>query len=84
MLSRLLAVIVVLCGMGVPGSAEDAPAALGKDEGVAAMHKAVGFFREEVSAEGGYLWRYSADLARREGEGKAHASTVWVQPPGTP
>ena len=33
---------------------------------------------------GGYLWRYSEDLTRREGEGVASADTVWVQPPGTP
>jgi PelA/Pel-15E family pectate lyase len=30
------------------------------------------------------LWRYSTDLARREGEGRASETTVWVQPPGTP
>src|SRR6185503_7811814 len=36
------------------------------------------------STEGGYLWRYSADLAQREGEGKTGDTTVWVQPPGTP
>jgi PelA/Pel-15E family pectate lyase len=50
----------------------------------AALRKAVAYFRENVSAEGGYLWRYSEDLAKREGEGKASPTTVWVQPPGTP
>jgi len=49
-----------------------------------ALRRAVTFFRSEVSVEGGYLWRYSADLARREGEGAATASMAWVQPPGTP
>lgn len=49
-----------------------------------ALQKAVQFFRAQVSTEGGYLWRYSSDLKKREGEGKASASTVWVQPPGTP
>ncbi|MDA2927101.1 polysaccharide lyase [Acidobacteria bacterium AH-259-G07] len=34
--------------------------------------------------QGGYLWRYSEDLARREGERKATATMAWVQPPGTP
>ncbi len=48
------------------------------------LKKAVDFFQDEVSYEGGYLWRYSEDLQRREGEGKASATTVWVQPPGTP
>jgi PelA/Pel-15E family pectate lyase len=50
----------------------------------AALRKASSFFREQVSCQGGYLWRYSADLAKREGEGRAEASTVWVQSPGTP
>ncbi|MBW3595821.1 MAG: hypothetical protein KY475_00945 [Planctomycetes bacterium] len=42
------------------------------------------FFDESVSIEGAYLWRYSADLAHREGEGEASRTTAWVQPPGTP
>jgi PelA/Pel-15E family pectate lyase len=50
----------------------------------AALRKASGFFRDQVSSQGGYLWRYSADLEKREGEGRADAATVWVQPPGTP
>lgn len=49
-----------------------------------AMEKAVSFFREKVSVEGGYLWRYSSDLSLREGETAATASMAWVQPPGTP
>jgi cyanophycinase len=49
-----------------------------------ALRRSTAFFREQVSTEGGYLWRYSADLAKREGEGKADHQTVWVQPPGTP
>ncbi|MDR2755310.1 MAG: pectic acid lyase [Planctomycetaceae bacterium] len=48
------------------------------------LRKAVGFYREHVAAEGGYLWKYSADLSLREGENVADAQTVWVQPPGTP
>jgi hypothetical protein len=49
-----------------------------------ALRRATTFFRNDVSTEGGYLWQYSADLAKREGEGKADADTIWVQPPGTP
>ena len=49
-----------------------------------ALKKAVTFFREKVSAEGGYLWRYSEDLSLREGEEKATATQAWLQPPGTP
>jgi hypothetical protein len=48
------------------------------------LRQAVDFFRKEVSTQGGYLWRYSADLKLREGEGKATATQAWVQPPGTP
>ncbi|MGE0757658.1 MAG: pectate lyase [Pirellulaceae bacterium] len=50
----------------------------------AALRKAVGFYREHVSVQGGYLWRYSEDLSLREGEGDATATLAWVQPPGTP
>ncbi len=49
-----------------------------------ALRRAVRFFTQEVSTEGGYLWRYSQDLQSREGEGRAGETTVWVQPPGTP
>lgn len=49
-----------------------------------ALRKAVEFFHSEVSSHGGYLWRYSADLTLREGEGKASKTMIWVQPPGTP
>jgi PelA/Pel-15E family pectate lyase len=54
------------------------------EQATAAMLRAVTFFREHVGMRGGYLWRYSADLSRREGEGKADAAMAWVQPPGTP
>ncbi|HEY0968626.1 MAG TPA: pectate lyase [Opitutaceae bacterium] len=39
---------------------------------------------EAISTGGGYLWRYSPDLAERAGENPATASQVWVQNPGTP
>ena len=48
------------------------------------MDRAVAFFAGEVSVEGAYVWRYSADLRLREGEGRAEATQGWVQPPGTP
>src|SRR5256885_2061884 len=54
------------------------------EEAAAALKKAVTFFREKVSAEGGCLWRYSEDLSLREGEEKATATQAWLQPPGTP
>lgn len=48
------------------------------------LRRAVAFFRQEVAVQGTYLWQYSEDLSRREGEGTATASQGWVQPPGTP
>ncbi|MDA1055172.1 MAG: hypothetical protein O3C40_32520 [Planctomycetota bacterium] len=55
-----------------------------KEEAARALRKASDFFRTEVSASGGYLWRYSDDLARQEGENQASNTMAWVQPPGTP
>jgi hypothetical protein len=49
-----------------------------------ALRKAVEFFRAEVAVNGTYLWQYSADLSKREGEGKATKTQGWIQPPGTP
>lgn len=48
------------------------------------LQRAVSFFSSKVSASGGYLWQYSADLRQREGENQATDSQAWVQPPGTP
>jgi len=70
--------------LGTTASAAPAQDALTPQSARAALHKAVGFFRNKVSAEGGYLWKYSHDLKRREGEGRAGRGTSWVQPPGTP
>jgi PelA/Pel-15E family pectate lyase len=50
----------------------------------AGLRRATDYFRKQVSTEGGYLWRYRADLSQREGERPATATMVWVQPPGTP
>ncbi|MEK6239072.1 MAG: pectate lyase [Planctomycetales bacterium] len=48
------------------------------------MRRAATYFREKVATEGGYLWAYSEDLSKREGERRATATQAWVQPPGTP
>ncbi len=51
----------------------------------AAMHKAVRFFRESCSAQGGYVFQISSDLSKWEGEGKVQPNmTAWIQPPATP
>jgi len=57
---------------------------LSEQAGQAAMKKAVSFFRDKVSASGGYLWQYSGDLSEREGEQQASNTQAWTQPPGTP
>ena len=57
---------------------------LTRDDALAAAVRAARFLHHKVSTEGGYLWRYTADLAFREGEGVVTSRTVWVQPPGTP
>jgi len=82
MYRMLISVGVVIMGL-FPLSAHAGEAAL-KDQAANAMRRAADFFRTKVSTEGGYLWRYSEDLSRREGEGKATDTMVWVQPPGTP
>jgi len=58
--------------------------ALERGEVEAGLKRASVFFRDQVSTEGGYLWKYSEDLTLREGENVADDRTVWVQPPGTP
>lgn len=57
---------------------------LSREAAAAALRKAAEFFRTQVATEGGYLWRYSDDLSKRQGEGTATATMIWVQPPGTP
>ncbi|NQV28336.1 MAG: polysaccharide lyase [Rhodopirellula sp.] len=59
-------------------------AELTASDGQAAMKKAVSFFRDKVSASGGYLWQYAGDLSEREGEEQASVTQAWTQPPGTP
>jgi hypothetical protein len=66
-----------------PAAASEDDAGL-RDVALTAMKRAATFFTTNVATHGGYLWRYSPDLKRREGEGKATATQVWVQPPGTP
>lgn len=48
-----------------------------------ALDRAAGYYHL-VAVHGGYVWTYSPDLQQRWGEGKASATQIWVQPPGTP
>ena len=54
------------------------------EEASAALKRAVEFFSKKVAVEGTYLWNYSEDLSKREGETAATETQGWVQPPGTP
>jgi PelA/Pel-15E family pectate lyase len=78
-LTRGAALLAVVLSATAMSAADDA---LAKDAR-AALEKATAFMRS-ISAEGGYLWRYSPDLKERAGEVAATPTQVWVQPPGTP
>ena len=77
---RILVVLLALVSF-VRTTIADEPL---RAEARSAMKRAVEFYRLKVSSHGGYLYRYSADLTKQEGEGVATRETVWVQPPGTP
>lgn len=79
-----LAVVLVAISPGLLAPLTWAAEPPTKAEAEAALRRAATFFREQVSVQGGYLYRYSEDLSLREGEGKATATLAWVQPPGTP
>ncbi len=74
----LLCVLLVSIGV-VPVCAQP-----NHEEAVAAMHHAVGFFRQHASADGGYVFTLSDDLSKREGEGVVGTTTAWIEPPSTP
>lgn len=64
-------------------------AALGHEEPSAAearagLMRAVDFFRTGAGCEGGYGFRVSADLVRREGERALLPRESWIEPPATP
>ena len=80
---RKLLVVGIVIMVQLPLSLNAGEAAL-KEQAARVMRRATDFFRTKVSTEGGYLWRYSEDLSRREGEGTATNTMIWVQPPGTP
>src|SRR6187401_1508403 len=78
-LTRSVTLLAVVLSATAMTAADDA---LAKDAR-AALGKATAFMRS-ISAEGGYLWRYSPDLKERAGEVAATPTQIWVQPPGTP
>lgn len=81
---RVLAQVVAGCGAVLTACSALAEESITHEQAVAAMHRAVTFFRENCSSEGGYVFRVSADLEKREGEGRVGSTSAWIQPPGTP
>lgn len=55
-----------------------------RTEARATLDRGVTFYHQRVAAHGGYVYLYSDDLTKQEGEGETTRETVWVQPPGTP
>jgi hypothetical protein len=77
--SFLLAIGLLFAGSTVQAAEDDLPDAAAK-----ALRRGVEFFHQKVAKHGGYVYLYSADLAKSEGEGVTGPDTIWVQPPGTP
>ncbi len=55
-----------------------------KAEARAVLDNAISFFVDKIARHGGYVYKYSDDLAYSQGEVVTGPDTVWVQPPGTP
>lgn len=77
---RALTLAIIMSAYGLACSAE----IVTTEQAQAAFDRGVQFFAERVASHGGYVYLYSSDLAKREGEGKTSPDTLWVQPPGTP
>ena len=74
--------MVVLCGGSWAEGQEDTPAL--RSQALDALRRSTQYFREHVGVEGGYVYRVSLDLSRREGESITTPTQAWIQPPGTP
>jgi PelA/Pel-15E family pectate lyase len=83
-LACALAAAALAAGAAARAAEADPRDAALREEALAALKRGVTFFRTQVAVQGTYLWQYSEDLAKREGEGKAAATQGWIQPPGTP
>ena len=76
--------IAIGCQLGALGRPALAADDLQREVVEDAQRRAVKFFHDRGAVHDGYVYQVSADLKHREGEGDAGASSVWVQPPGTP
>ena len=74
--------LVALFGALLVGDRAQAALPPTPTEAKAALRKAVDFFQNKAGYRGAYLYKYSADLKKQEGEGLAYKTTGWTQPPG--
>lgn len=72
-------IAMLALGLSLAHSAEPS-----RDEVLRTLTKAATFVSQNLSVHGGYVYAYSGDLEKREGEGVTDKDTIWVQPPGTP
>ena len=72
---RSACVFILLFATAVSVSSADPS----KNDVLAAMKKASAFMMDEVSTNGGFVWKYSADLTERWGEVPARPTQIWVQ-----
>ena len=75
--------MILMLGLWLPNHAGTCYAQ-DPDEVRLELNRAVEFFRTKVSVAGGYVYQYSSDLKKREGEGAVGPHTVWIEAPGTP
>lgn len=79
-MSRFMVVFMAIL-MASPTASGQTP---DRDSVTDSLQRAVTFFRQHASAGGGYVFQLSADLQKREGEGKVDTMTAWIEPPATP
>ncbi len=82
-MNRLFALLITIIGAIASFQPVDANDSL-SERAASALKRSVEFYHGKVALHGGYVYRYSDDLVKREGEGKVETEKVWVQPPGTP
>ncbi len=78
----LLLIGFMLALLPVRGVAADFSAPT-RDEAIAALRRAVEFYRGKVAVHGSYVHRTSADLEFREGEQPTTPTQGWIESPGT-
>ena len=80
----VLAGVSSLVLLGACGQLPSMPeAAATGGEVLDAMLRATSFMRQRCAVNGGYVWSYASDFARRWGAMEAYESMIWIQPPGT-